>query len=180
VGWCETLRAVVALRWLDDEPVSGFSGKTFGELTRKLIGADPSNPLTEEVAKFLHLPPYSAVIKRLSWLGLFGEEPLPEDKNNPLDYLNFLTLKKMSMEKGDRDMVVMLHEFTLVDYGIPDGDTSVARTVSIPAAIGVKLILQGKIDFTGVHIPTIPDIYNPILDELEEHNIMFEERRKTI
>ncbi len=52
--------------------------------------------------------------------------------------------------------------------------------MSIPAAIAVKLILQGKIDFTGVHIPTIPDIYNPILDELVEHNIMFEERRETI
>jgi len=193
VGWCETLKSIVALGWLSDHPVEGFSAPTYGELTRKLIGASVEEDLENKIASFLGLPAYSAVIKRLKWLGLLGNEPLPEDKNNPLDYLNFLTLKKMSMEKGDRDMVVMLHEFiaeypdkkeyitsTLVDYGIPGGDTSVARTVSIPAAIGVKLILQGKIDFTGVHIPTIPDIYNPILDELEEHNIMFEERRKTI
>jgi len=193
VGWCETLRAIAALRWLNDEPLSEFSGKTYGELTRKLINADPSNSLIEEAAKFLQLPSYSAIIKRLLWLGLFGEEPLPDEKNNPLDYLNALTLKKMSMEKDDRDMVIMLHEFiaeypdkkeyitsTLVDYGISGGDTSVARTVSIPAAIAVKLILQGKIDFTGVHIPTIPEIYNPILDELEGHNIIFEEKRKTI
>ncbi len=193
IGWCETLRSVVALGWLSDQPLENFSGKTYGDLTRKLIEPSPSKDLIDNAAKFLQLKPYSAVIKRLSWLGLFGEEPLPESKNNPLDYLNALTLKKMSMEKGDRDMVVMLHEFiaefpdkkeyitsTLVDYGIPDGDTSVARTVSIPAAIAVKLILQGKIDFTGVHIPTIPEIYNPILDELEKHNIKFEERRKPI
>ena len=193
VGWCETLKSIVALGWLSDHPVEGFLAQTYGELTRKLIGASVEEDVENKIASFLGLPAYSAVIKRLKWLGLLGKEPLPEDKNNPLDYLNALTLKKMSMGKDDRDMVIMLHEFiaeypdkreyissTLVDYGIPDGDTSVARTVSIPAAITVKLILQGKIDFTGVHIPTIPDIYNPILDELVEHNIMFEERRETI
>jgi saccharopine dehydrogenase-like NADP-dependent oxidoreductase len=193
VGWCETLRSVVALGWLSDQPIEDFSGKTYEDLTRELIDSSPSKDLIKDAAKFLQLKPYSALIKRLTWLGLFGKEPLPADKNNPLDYLNSLTLKKMSMEKGDRDMVVMLHEFiaefpdkkeyitsTLVDYGIPNGDTSVARTVSIPAAIAVKLILQRKIDSKGVHIPTIPEIYNPILDELEEHNIKFEERRKII
>ncbi|MEE9151470.1 MAG: saccharopine dehydrogenase C-terminal domain-containing protein [Thermoplasmata archaeon] len=193
VGWCETLRAIVALNWLDDEPVPAFSGKTYKDLTGKLMGADPSKDLSEEVAIFLGLKPYSAVIKRLSWLGLFGDETLPDDKDNPLDYLNVLTLKKMSMDKDDRDMVVMLHEFvveypdrkeyitsTLVDFGIPNGDTSIARTVGIPAAIAVKLIVQGKIGPKGVHIPTKPEIYNPILDELEEHDIKFKEKRTPI
>jgi saccharopine dehydrogenase-like NADP-dependent oxidoreductase len=193
VGWCETLRGIVALGWLDEEPVEGFSGKTYGELTGKLIGADPSQDLTNEAAKFLGLKTYSAVVKRLGWLGLLGSETLPDDKDNPLDYLNVLTLKKMSMDKKDRDMVVMLHEFvaeypdkkeyttsTLVDYGISGGDTSVARTVSIPAGIAVKLVLQGKIAIKGVHIPTKPEIYNPILNELEDHNIRFEENREPI
>ncbi|UCG70764.1 MAG: saccharopine dehydrogenase, partial [Thermoplasmata archaeon] len=193
VGWCETLRGIVALGWLSDDPVEGFSGKTYGELTGKLIDAAPSKDLTSEAAKFLGLKPYSAVVKRLGWLGLLGSEPLPADKDNPLDYLNVLTLKKMSMDKKDRDMVVMLHEFiaeypdkkeyitsTLVDYGISGGDTSVARTVSIPAGIAVKLVLQGKIAVKGVHIPTKPEIYNPILDELEGHNIKFEENREPI
>jgi hypothetical protein len=87
----------------------------------------------------------------------------------------------------------MLHEFIaefpdrkeyitskLVDYGIPNGDTSVARTVAIPCAIAVKMVLTGKIQLSGVHIPTKPEIYNPILDELEEHNIKFTEDRRTI
>lgn len=193
IGWCETLRAIVALNWLHDEPQEGFSGKTFGELTAHLIGGDASKDLIEQVASFLGLKPYSAALKRLKWLGLFSDEPLPEDKNNPLDYLNVLSLKKMSMAPGDRDMVVMLHEFvaeypdkkeyitsTLVDYGIPNGDTSVARTVGIPCAIAVKMVLLGKIDLKGVHIPTKPEIYNPILDELEEHNIKFTENKNPI
>lgn len=192
-GWCETMRRIVALGWLGDKPVSGFSGKTYGDLTRKLIGAGSKDDLSQAVARFLGLKSYSAVIKRLEWLGLLSDEPLPDDRNNPLDYLNVLTLKKMSLKPEERDMVVMHHEFvaeypskkeyitsTLVDYGIPNGDSSVSRTVALPAAIAVKMILEGKINITGVYIPVIPEIYNPILDELEEMNIIFKERTEPI
>jgi len=192
-GWCETMRRIVALGWLGDKPVSGFSGKTYGDSTRKLIGAGSKDDLSQAVARFLGLKSYSAVIKRLEWLGLFSDEPLPDDRNNPLDYLNVLTLKKMSLKPEERDMVVMHHEFvaeypskkeyitsTLVDYGIPNGDSSVSRTVALPAAIAVKMILEGKINITGVHIPVIPEIYNLILDELEEMNIIFKEKTEPI
>lgn len=192
-GWCETMRSVVALGWLIEEPLKGFSGKTYGDLTRQLIGAEVKENLPRKTASYLGLKPYSAVIKRLEWLGLFGDEPLPNDKNNPLDYLNVLTLRKMSMNPHERDMVVMHHEFiadypskkeyitsTLIDYGIPDGDTSVARTVALPAAIAVKMIMNKQITITGVHIPVIPEIYNPILDELEEMGISFLEKTEPL
>jgi hypothetical protein len=41
----------------------------------------------------------------------------------------------------------------------------------LPAACGVAMILEGKIKAKGVHIPVIPEIYNPILDQLEKMNI---------
>ena len=192
-GWCETIRAIVALGWLSEEPLKGFTGKTYGDLTRHLIGVKPKDDLPQMTAKYLGLKPYAAILKRLQWLGLFGDEPLPVDKNNPLDYLNVLTLQKMSMGPHERDMVVMHHEFiaeyktkkeyitsTLVDYGIPDGDTSVARTVALPAAIAVKMILNKQITLTGVHIPVIPEIYNPILDELEGLGITFKEKTEPL
>ena len=192
-GWCETLRCIVALGWLSEELPSGFSGKTYGDLTRQLIGGKPKDNLSQATAKYLGLKPYAAIIKRLEWLGLFSDMLLPKDKNNPLDYLNTLTLQKMSMGEHERDMVVMHHEFiaeysskkeyvtsTLIDYGIPDGDTSVARTVALPAAIAVKMILKKEINMTGVHIPVIPEIYNPILDELEEMGIKFDEKTEIL
>ena len=91
-------------------------------------------------------------------------------------------------------MIVMHHEFiaafpdghrelitsTLVDYGITGGDSAVARTVSIPAAIAVRLILEGKINEPGVHIPVQPKIYGPILKELEKYNIVFKEKKKKL
>ena len=43
--------------------------------------------------------------------------------------------------------------------------------VALPAACGVDMILQGKIQAKGVYIPVIPEIYNPILDQLETMDI---------
>ena len=192
-GWCETFRKIVVSGWLSEEPVKGFTGKTYGDLTRKLIDAGSNEDLLDATAKFLGLETYSTVIKRLEWLGLFSNEPLPDDKDNPLDYLNVLTLRKMPLHKEERDMVIMHHEFiaeypskkeyitsTLVNYGVPNGDSSVSRTVALPAAIAVKMILEKQINNTGVHVPVIPEIYNPILDELKQMNICFEEKTMNI
>jgi len=188
-GWCETMRKIVALGWLSQKPFKNYMVKTYADITRKLVEAKPKDNLVEVTAKFLGLATYSTVIKRLEWLGLFSNEILPSDKNNPLDYLNVLTLKKMSLGENERDMIIMHHEFiveypnkkeyltsTLVDYGIVGGDSSIARTVSIPAAIAVKMILEGKIKLSGVYIPVNPKIYNPILDELEGIGIKFKKK----
>ncbi|UCB58525.1 MAG: saccharopine dehydrogenase NADP-binding domain-containing protein [Thermoplasmatales archaeon] len=188
-GWCETFRKIAALGWLNEKPLSKFKGKTYGDLTRFLINAKSDEDLIISSARFLELTTYSTVIKRLEWLGLFSNETLPADKDNPLDYLNVITLKKMTLKPDQRDMIVMHHEFivnyptkkefitsTFIDYGIPNADSAIARTVSLPAAIAVKMILKNKINLRGVHIPVIPEIYNPILDELKQMNIKFKEK----
>ena len=92
-------------------------------------------------------------------------------------------------------MIVLHHDFlaefpdsnkkekitsTLIDYGIPGGDSSMSRTVGLPAAIGAKLILEGKITLTGVHIPVDPNIYNPALDELETMKIVCVEKTENV
>jgi hypothetical protein len=38
-GWCETMRKIVALGWLNDKPLKGFKGKTYGDITRFLVCA---------------------------------------------------------------------------------------------------------------------------------------------
>jgi len=189
-GWCETLRAIAQIGWLNDTVLSDTSISTYADVTHYLIRARDTNNLLEETAKFLDLKPYTAVMKRLQWLGLFDNLALPKDRNTPLDYLNVLTLERMSLKADERDMIVMHHEFiaeypddskkyitsTLVNYGIINGDSAVARTVALPAAIAVKMILDNTIDIHGVHIPVIPEIYNPILDELETMDVVFVER----
>jgi saccharopine dehydrogenase-like NADP-dependent oxidoreductase len=187
-GWCETMRSIAHMGWLSDIPLDEFTGTSFADVTRKLIGAKINDDLYKKTASYLDLKPFSAVMKRIQWLGLFSDIPLPKEKDTPLDYLNVLTLHKMALQQHEKDMIVMHHEFiaeykdkkeritsTLVHYGNPNGDTAVAITVALPAAIAVKLILQKIIDLTGVYRPTIPKIYLPILDELETMGISFDE-----
>jgi len=68
----------------------------------------------------------------------------------------------------------------MVDYGIPGGDSSMARTVSLPAAIGTRMLLEGKIQLRGVQIPVVADIYDPVLEELERMGIGFTETRQKL
>lgn len=192
-GWCETLKSIAKMGWLKEIKIEDFKGDTYGDLTRVLINASKDDDLLEKTAAFLDLKPYSAVMKRLQWLGLFSDAKLSEGKDAPLDHLNMLTLEKMSLKESERDMIVMHHEFiaeykdkeeyitsTLVNYGIPGEDSAVARTVALPAAIAVKMILNKVITKTGVHIPIDPDIYNPILDELETMDVTFIEETESL
>ena len=103
-------------------------------------------------------------------------------------------IKKLTYAEGERDMIILQHQFiavypeerrapekilsTLIDFGIPHGDSSMARTVGLPAAISARLILEGRIKERGVHIPVKPGIYKPILEELEKQGIVFKEKRE--
>jgi len=185
-GWCQTLRKIADLGLLDEAPLEGAAGLTFAQLTARLICS--RDELRSDLAAFLHIPADSPVIDNLAWLGLLGDDALPAGQTAPIDILTARMLEKMPYAAGERDMLILRHEFlaeypshaeritsTMVDFGIPNGDTSMARTVGLPAAIGVKLILTGKIALTGVQIPVVPEIYEPVLNELEAQGIRFVE-----
>jgi saccharopine dehydrogenase-like NADP-dependent oxidoreductase len=63
----------------------------------------------------------------------------------------------------------------MLDFGSPSTNTSIARTVALPAAIAVKMILEKKIDLKGVLRPVLPEIYNPVLNELKNLGIEMKE-----
>jgi saccharopine dehydrogenase-like NADP-dependent oxidoreductase len=189
-GWCETWKKFVDLGLLDDKEKTGWKGKTYAQLTRTLV-KNPTKDLRGDLARQLNIPESSEILDRFEWLGLLSDEPLPVETSSLLDILANRLLEKMPYEEGERDMIVLHHEFiaeypqlparekitsTLVDFGIPHGDSAMSRTVSLPAAIAAKMILHGQIKTTGVHIPVLPEIYEPVLAELEELNITFKER----
>jgi saccharopine dehydrogenase-like NADP-dependent oxidoreductase len=182
-GWCDTMRAIAGMGWLGEEPIAGSEGLTFGRLTRQLAATRPDS--VEARAD-------SPSMRNVAWLGLLGDDPLPAGPRAPIDILTARMLERMSYAPGERDMLILRHEFTaaypdrrtrivctMVDFGIPGGDTSMSRTVGLPAAIGVRLILEGKIHLAGVQIPVVPAIYEPVLQELETLGIRFEEHWET-
>ncbi len=190
-GWCDTLRKIADLGLLDEAPRSDLADATWAGLTRKLTGSH--GDLRADLAAFLNVATDSKVISDLTWLGLLSDDPLPAGVNSPIDILCARMLAKMQYAPGERDLLIMQHQFlaeypdrkekitsTLVDFGIPHGDSSMARTVGLPAAIGVRLILEGKIALTGVQVPVVPEIYEPVLAELEALGIKFVETWETV
>lgn len=186
-GWCQTLRKIADLGLLDEKPLDGAPVSTFAQFTAKLIGSEGHN-LRAALAAYLDLSLDSPVLDHLAWLGLLSNDPLPAGQTAPIDILTARMLEKMVYQPGERDMLVLRHEFqaeyadhqeritsTMVDFGIPNGTTSMARTVGLPAAIAVAMILHGQITLTGVQVPVVPEIYEPVLAELEAQGIHFVE-----
>jgi saccharopine dehydrogenase (NADP+, L-glutamate forming) len=191
IGWCPTLKKIVELGLLDEEK-KDWTGMTHRDFLRKLMNEPAEQDLKKALSEHLNIGEDSDIITRLEWLGLLSEDPLPLEQGSALDILARKMLDKLQYEEGERDMIILQHEFiasypgdkkekttsTLIDFGIPDGDTSMARTVGLPAAISSKLILEKKITLTGVHIPVISEVYKPILQELKDLGISFKEQRQ--
>jgi len=191
-GWCETLKAIAELGLLDEHARDDLSGLTFRDFTTRLIGG-AGQDLKADLTAFFKIDADSKVVSDLEWLGFLGSDPLPEGTHSPLDVLAARMLEKMRYAPGEQDMLIMQHEFvtrysgraekttsTLIDYGIPDGDSSMSRLVGLPAAIATKLILQGKIDLVGVQVPVVPEIYEPVLEELSQMGVSFTEKTEEI
>lgn len=187
IGWCETMKKAQELGLFDDTPREDLRGLTYQEMMAKLIDEEESYDIVEETAMYLNLETYSTVIKKFAWLGLFDDTPLP-DENNVMDMFCALLQKKLAMANDDADLIILYHQFiaeypdkqefitsTLIQTGEPGGESAMSRTVSLPAAIGVTMILEGKITLKGVHIPVIPGIYEPVLKELEQLGIACKE-----
>jgi len=186
-GWCETLDLIKALNLIGDEP-RDYTGMSFKAFLCEKAGIDGAD-IRSKIKALPGVNPTDHALDALEWLGLFSDEQMGYGLTSPFEITSDLMIKKMWLNDNDRDMVIMQHYFMvkhkdgrkevissrMLDFGTPATNTSIARTVALPASIAVKLILEGKITCTGVQRPMIPEIYNPILDELEKVGIKMEE-----
>jgi saccharopine dehydrogenase-like NADP-dependent oxidoreductase len=184
VGWCSTMKSLIALNLLDGTKDRDFAGLSYREFTASSMGKPRGD--REDVAAFLGLSLKSDTMERLGWLGLFDESPLALARGANMDVIVDLMVKKMSYSPGEKDMIIVHDEIevefpgrqerhlsTMMVEGVPHGDSAMSRAVSLPAAIASRLILEGKIDLSGVQMPMLTEIYEPVLTELEEHTFTF-------
>lgn len=183
-GWCESLDAMKALKLLTYDNYD-FTGKSYAEMLAMLIGERDASDIRLKVASYLGKSIDSRALKALDWLGLFSDTLMLRRNDTPFEIVSDMMIKKMELRHDERDMVAMQHVFlasypngkqeviksSMLDFGTIATDTAVARTVALPAAVGVEMVANGNISVKGVHIPVIPEIYNPVLQALEKMNI---------
>ncbi len=143
----------------------------------------------EKLLEFIG-PDNEELYHRIEWLGFFEDShPMGIKNATPAQLLQEILVRKLSLEKGDKDMLVMYHEFvyhlngekykiesSMVDIGEDQTYTSMSNTVGLPVAICAKMILTGVITAKGVQMPLASEIYEPILAELETLGIHFKEK----
>jgi saccharopine dehydrogenase-like NADP-dependent oxidoreductase len=128
-------------------------------------------------------------LKQLFFLGLNDTDTyINKGICSAADVLQFALENKLALEPVDKDMVIMLHEIEYIRdnegykytscLSVTGEDaihTAMAKTVGLPLGIAAKLILDGTIKTKGIQIPVIPEIYEPVLKELEKNGIVFKE-----
>lgn len=192
IGYCETWHFFKLLGMMNQKMMFNMDDTPPCQVLANIIHSDGFD-IRKDVARYLGIPAFSLTIKKLEWLGMFSDKPLDLGGTvSVFDMFAHVLKKKLKYNAGEVDLLLQHHEFigeypdgtteeilsTLVDTGTPDGDSSMSKTVGLPAAIGAKLIAEGKIDLKGVCIPVHAQIYNPVLTELERLNIKFCEKRR--
>jgi saccharopine dehydrogenase-like NADP-dependent oxidoreductase len=185
-GFAKAWDVLVKLGMTDDMAQMDTTGLTLKTFTASFI---PKS--FKSLASYItSLPGYEkdrSVLKKINWLELESAEPLIPGFHSPASVLLERLRQKWKLLPGDLDRIVMIHYIEYVDRkgkkksarAILDvkGDdeiyTAMSKTVGLPMAIAARLILNGKISGKGIVMPLQPEIYIPVLKELEKQGIAF-------
>lgn len=194
-GFCEAWNALVKIGLTDGSfPILESGNMTYHQLMEAYVGPQHTgSSVKERVANLIGVDVNSDIIKKIEWLGLFRKKKIQLPHATPALILEHLLLDKWQLEPGDKDMVIMHHEFeyeiarkkhlltsTLVLKGKDENDTAMAQLVGLPMGVFVKLLMNGKIGSRGVNIPVMREVYEPVLEELKAYGVVFEESEKEI
>jgi saccharopine dehydrogenase (NADP+, L-glutamate forming) len=163
---------------------------TYHDLMEAFLGiSQHTGSVKDRMAKMIETDPDSDIMKKLEWLGLFSKRRIKVKDATPSLILESLLLEKWALNPKDKDMIIMQHVFeyelqrkkhkltsTLIMKGDDSSNTAMSRLVGLPLGIFVKLLMLGKISTTGVNIPTMPEVYEPVMAELEEYGVKFIEQ----
>lgn len=188
-GYCKAWNVFVKLGLTDDTyKIKDADRLTYtGLLAAFLPKGDAS--VKDRLIAFMGKDLDAEVMDKLEYLELFSDKPIRMKEGSPAELLQHLLEEKWMLKPGDKDMIVMQHLFdvelngkkkiitsSLVVIGDDEVHTAMAKTVGLPLAITIKNFLTGKFKLYGVQIPTVPAIYEPLLTELEQIGIRFEEK----
>ena len=170
-----------------------FEGSWRDYLAEKMQSDDPEDALREKLDWMGMGAQSKQSMDAFRYLGLFSDEQI---EKSVIDSLCDKMTERLAYRDGERDMCLLHHEFGVVNAdgtrkkltstldikGEPyfDGPSSMATTVGVTAAVAARCVLDGTIARRGVFIPVHKDVYEPILEEMENEGVCFVEREKML
>lgn len=190
-GYCKAWNVFIKLGLTDDTSKITHAGElTYTSLVDSFL-PHTKQSVKEKLKKLMKDEWDEQTETMLDYLEIFNDKKIALNEGSPAQLLQNLLEEKWKLQEHDKDMIVMQHQF---EYRLPTGsqiyklhsslgvighdqqNTAMALTVGLPLAITVKNFLTKQFDLSGVQIPIKKEIYEPLLKELEEHNIIFEEK----
>ena len=193
-GFCEAWDIFVQLGATEDSYVmEDTENMTYREFINSFMAYETKIPVETKLARYLGFSEDSEMMDRLRWLGIFENKKIGVAGLSPARILQRILEEKWKLDPGDKDMIVMQHQFdfllegshikryaTLVTIGQDTRHTAMSMTVGLPLAMTARRILEGQTRDTGVQLPIHPEIYNPVLKELSTYGIRFVEKEVRI
>jgi saccharopine dehydrogenase (NADP+, L-glutamate forming) len=188
VDFCAGWNAIIQLKLTDETSFPLQEGTTIQQWFQNHLRA---HSLEDKYDRLIQDP---TLFSLLQFIDFKSDKIIPftltnsAHSTNNASILQWILEEKWKLEPSDKDMIVMQHqieyslqnethsiESSLVLIGKDATHTAMASTVGLPLAISVCAYLKGEITCTGLHIPTLPEIYEPVLKVLKEEGIVFTE-----
>lgn len=191
VGYSKAWNMFVQLGMTDDSYIMEDSeNMSYRQFVNSFLPYHPTDSVEIKTRLILKIDQDDIMWDKLLELDLFN----PDKKVNlpnatPAQILEKILSDSWTLEPNDKDMIVMYHKFgyelngkkqqidsKMVCIGDDQTYTAMAKTVGLPVAMATLLILNGKITTPGVQLPIKKEVYLPILKELEEYGVIFNEQ----
>ncbi|WP_417363032.1 saccharopine dehydrogenase family protein [Galbibacter sp.] len=191
VGFSKAWNMFVQLGLTDDSYVLDNSEHmTYRAFINTFLPYSPTDSVELKLRHYLKIDQDDIMWGKLIELDLFNDQKTLGIANaTPAQALQSILEQKWTLDQDDKDMIVMYHKFgyllegkkhqidsSMVTIGQDTRYTAMAKTVGLPLGIAALKILNKQITTAGVIIPILKDVYEPILKELEDHDIVFTEK----
>ena len=191
VGFSKAWNMFVTLGMTDDSyTMENSEHMTYREFTNSFLPYHPTDSVEIKLRLSLKIDQDDIKWDKLLELDLFNPKKIVGLKNaTPAQILEKILSESWSLDENDKDMIVMYHKFgyeingqekqidsKMVCIGDDQTYTAMAKTVGLPVAMATLQILNGNITTPGVQLPINKEVYLPILKELEEYGVIFNEK----
>ena len=190
VGYSKAWDLLIQMGMTDDSyTMENSEYMSHREFTNSFLPYHPTDSVELKLRHYLKIDQDDNVWDKIMELNLFDTHKIIGLKNaTPAQILEKILSEEWTLKPEDKDMIVMFHKFgyiingenkqinsTMVCLGDDQTYTAMAKTVGLPVAIAALQILNGKITTPGVQIPIKKEIYNTVLNELENYGVVFKE-----